>query len=281
MEPGFAALPHPEDAGAATVITHVQAVEFVRLTGNGRTEPAILIVEDDDGNEIEVVAKLAAGCFEGVGSLACEAIASCLAADLGLRVPQPYFVHMLPGWVDTLLDTGWAAKVRAAPNVAFASRLISGGFSTWQARTSMSVPLTEMVARALAFDAGTENSDRSPANANCLQRGDEFYLIDHELCFPAHMIGRPKPWFVGGLQDLVGVGKQIFVDALRKKAVDWTPVIDSWNGLSDAMIDGYGQALPAQWVAGKPVVARAEAQIKAARDNIVGLVAEIERVLTC
>jgi hypothetical protein len=39
-------------------------------------------------------------------------------------------------------------------------------------------------------------------------------------------------------------GRQIFADALRKQNVDWAPIIDRWNSLSDAMIDDYGRDLP-------------------------------------
>ena len=55
----------------------------------GRTAPVLAAIETEGLEEVEVFVKLSAGCDQGVVNLAREAIAACLAADLGLPVPRP------------------------------------------------------------------------------------------------------------------------------------------------------------------------------------------------
>jgi hypothetical protein len=262
------------------MIRRLEAIEFQRRVGNGQSKPAFIVAETDAGDAIELVAKTAGGCMRGVSALAMELISTCLAADLGLRVPEPFFVNMSDTWIRTIPDQEWRELAFVSSTLAFGSRNITGGFIAWQPTRVLSAELASAVAAALAFDAAIENSDRRPENPNCLRREDIFFLIDHELCFPSVLFGQPKPWVIGGLQQFAQAGKQIFVDALRGKEVDWVPVVERWEGLSDAMIDGYGQLLPPEWAGAAPTVASAAIQIKRARDNISALVEEIERVLT-
>lgn len=264
----------------ARLIRRVKAIEFTRRTGNGRTSPAFLVAESMNGDELELVAKLPSECMEGARSLAREAICACLAGDLGIRVPEPLYVEMSPLWINSIRDAGWAAMARKGPLVAFGSTYIGGGYSAWQHPRAMSDAMISEVAAALVFDCAIENSDRRAENPNCLHSGEKFYLFDHELCFPPILIGQPKPWAVGGLRDFETPGRQIFADALRKRNVDWAPIIDRWNSLSDAMIDDYGRDLPPEWIGAATAVADARQKIRQARDNIQGLIVEIGRVLT-
>jgi hypothetical protein len=261
------------------VIRRVRAIEFQRQTINGKCTPAILVAEASDGCEIELVAKLAPGCFEGVRSLAREVVCACLAHDLGIRVPEPFFVEMSPLWLSTIHDRSWAAKAQNGPLVAFGSKHISGGYAAWQQPRAMSDTMISAVAAALAFDCAIENSDRRPENPNCLHNGEYFYLFDHELCFPAVLIGQLKPWAPGGLRDFETAGRQIFADALRGRNVDWRPIVERWNRLSDVMIDDYGRDLPGEWLGAGGAVSDARAKIRQARDSIDGLVGELRRVL--
>lgn len=262
------------------MIRRVRAIEFQKPTINGRTAPAILVAEAADGSEVELVAKLPSKCMEGARSLAREVICACLANDLGLRVPEPFFVEMSPLWLASIHDRTWAGFAQAGPLVSFGSKHINGGYSAWQQPRAMSDSFIAEMAAALVFDCAIENSDRRPENPNCLQNGEKFYLFDHELCFPPILIGQPKPWMLGGLRDFEVPGRQIFADALRKRNVDWRPIVARWNGLSDAMIDDYGRDLPLEWLGAGGAVNDARAKIRQARDNIDGLVIELGRVLT-
>ena len=132
------------------------------------------------------------------------------------------------------------------------------------------------------FDAVIENGDRRPANPNCLVARRTIALIDHELAFPATVIGSlGPPWSVGGMEWLASKDKHIFFPQLRRQArkLDYHQLRESWSGVRDADLEMCRSAIPAEWKGAGPMVERALGRIRQARSNVDGLVTEVQRVL--
>jgi hypothetical protein len=229
------------------------------------------------------VAKLSGKSERGVTGLAMEALVACLAADLGLPVPQPFIIELDPGWIEavSIANLAWAASARSSAPAAFGSRRLHEGFTTWVAGSFLSQGTAARAATILLFDAIAKNADRRPENPNCLRFGDQLRIIDHELCFPQFLIGVGDAWVVGGLQALSTPGWHIFRDALHGMEFDWGPIAAAWQALSDQQIDAYEGAIPAEWAHALPTIQNTIDRIKLARDNIAGCVAEVQRVLKC
>ena len=209
-----------------------------------------------------------------------EAISALLAGDLEVPIPEPFFLQLDPEFVEIIPDAEWAGMAANGPSVAFGSRLLPSAYSAWVAGTVPVGAMTEIAARILLFDSVIENPDRRASNPNCLTRGEEIRVFDHELAFPSILIGAPKPWVLGALQFMEQPGMHIFRDALRGRAVGWQPVIDRWRGLSDDQLDDYEAVLPPEWENARMAFRIAISKIKAIRDNILGCVAEVQRVLS-
>lgn len=263
------------------MIERLAAIQFDRQAGNGRTEPGFIVAENAAGEEIELIVKLSAKCDRGVTSLAMELLCACLAGDLNLPVPQPYVVDLDLEWIDSIIDVGWANAARQSVPVAFGSRRAGSGFGQWITGTKVVEPLSSRAAAVLLFDAITDNPDRRQINPNCLQRGDEIRIIDHELCFGPMLIGWQPPWTLGALQHMATNGMHIFRDALRGKDVDWVPVTESWKQLSDEAISDYEAVIPDEWSEALPFVQAAIGKIRNARDHIAECAIEVQRVLKC
>ena len=133
----------------------------------------------------------------------------------------------------------------------------------------------------LLFDAVTDNPDRRQANPNCLQRGDEIRIIDHELCFGPLLIGWQPPWQVGALHHMATPGAHIFRDALRMRNMEWEAVTSPWKSLSDDAISDYEAMIPDEWATALPFVQAAVQKIRNARDHIDECAIEVQRVLRC
>ncbi|WP_066817295.1 HipA family kinase [Sphingomonas mali] len=258
-------------------------LEFIQQAPTGKTQPAFVLCEDENDVEIEVVLKLPAGSERGAAGLAMEGFVACVAADLGLRVPQPYLVHLDPDWISAVAvaNPGWAARANAGPATAFGSRRLPDGYTTWIASAPLTGGIPDLAAAILVFDAIAKNADRRPENPNCLRAGDELRIIDHELCFPEFLLGLGDAWVVGGLQSLATPGWHIFRDALRGKDMNWEPVVTAWGHLSDEALAQYGDSVTAPWPAGAAAIASAIDRLRTARDNIAACVAEVQRVLKC
>lgn len=101
-----------------------------RVAVQGRTGPILSACEADDEEEVEILIRPSSGCDQGVVNLAREAIAACLAADLGLPVPKPWIVEILPEIIPMVADAQVADKLRRSCRVAFGSTR-TPGFSAW------------------------------------------------------------------------------------------------------------------------------------------------------
>jgi len=263
------------------MIERLTPIQFDRLASTGRTGPAFITCEDVAGDTIEVVAKLSARCNLGCTSLAIEVLSACVAADLGLPVPRPYLVPMDPDWLDAVSDADWEATARKGSPLAFASRRVQTGFSTWVTGTTLLGDMVQTAAGILLFDAISDNPDRRDSNPNCLVRGDELRIIDHELCFsPVILFGWRPPWQIGALHPMERPGAHIFRAPLMRQVIDWDPIKTAWMGLSDADFAGYQAAIPPEWAEALPAVNSAIEKVRNARDNIDACVVEMQRVLT-
>lgn len=263
------------------MLTRLTAFQFDRRATRGRTQPIFLTCHNPNGAEIEVVAKLSARCDEKAVNLAREVIAACLAGDLGLPIPEPYLVELPPEWVASVTDAEVQGALRASAPVAFGSRLAGAQFGVWTPTTALRPPMLATALAVFVFDAIIQNPDRRAENPNCLVRGDEIRIFDHELAFTHHLvIPRRLPWQAGAMQALTAPGRHIFRDKLRKESLDFAPVRAAWMALSDMRIEGYAAAIPAEWDGVGTNVNAAVQLIKDARDHIEACIVEIRRVLT-
>lgn len=235
---------------------------------------------EDDDDALEVVVKLSAGCERAETSLAMEMVSALLAGDLGIPLPEPYFLEMDAEVLASIPDRDWAALAARSNALAFGSKLLPAAFNAWTPGTVPVGRMTADAAGALLFDIAIDNVDRRGTNPNCLVRGDDLRIIDHELAFPPYLFGARPPWVVGSLQYMAASGIHIFRDALYRRPVDWVPIAAAWKALADPRLDDYGNCLPVEWAAAAPHVASAIDKIKRVRDNIDACVVEVQRLLT-
>lgn len=247
---------------------------------NGKTNPALILCQKNDGDEIEVVTKYSSGCEQKEASLAAEVIGACLASDLGLPILEPFLVELDPEFIASVPNNEQRDKMATSNTVAFGSKHVTGQYSVWTNGNLISEAMLPSAAAVFTFDGIIQNPDRRDGNPNCLVRGDEIRIIDHELAFAHGLILFWKaPWTVGGLQSFETPGLHIFRAGLRGKKIDYQPIRDAWAGLSDAQISAYEAAVPAEWAGAANSVASALQLIKNARDNMDACITEIQRVL--
>jgi hypothetical protein len=257
------------------------ALEYVRQMGAGRTCPLLVSCEKSDGSVISAVAKFSDFCDQRETHLVREIVGACLAADLGLPVPEPMLIEIPSGWSDIVPDAPLRARIDASSPIAFGSTLMTGGYSAWTADTRIREAMFDMAAAIFAFDAIIQNPDRRTSNPNCLVRGEDIRIIDHELAF-AHrvVIGWRPPWVSGGLNWLETKGSHIFLADLKRSGVDFAPIRQRWNAIIDSRLIEYRAAIPPQWAHVAADLDSALALIRDARNNIDACITEIRRVLS-
>lgn len=263
------------------LLKRVSTIQFDRAATRGRTGPSFITCECEDSAIVEVVAKLSAGCEQGVVNLAREVIGACLAADLKLPVPEPFLVDVSPEWIETIPDAGVREKAYKSSPVAFGSRVMTGQYTIWTPGNLITDTLLPTAAAIFVFDAIIQNPDRRPDNPNCFVRGEELRIFDHELAFSHGLVlGWRPPWQIGGLCSLEANGSHIFRARLKERIINYDPIRAAWTALSDVMIADYASALPDEWANAGAAAASAIQLIKDARENIDGVLEEVKRVLS-
>lgn len=258
------------------MLKRIEAVQYIQDTASGRTRPVIAVAEDHAGEVVEVVLKFASACDMGTNSLAVEVVAACLAARLGLPIPEPFLVEISPEWRASL-PAAVRSRLSDFDTLAFGSKLLYPQWPAWTVANRLTPGMTQVAAEVLAFDGFIENMDRRDGNPNCLVSGDQIRIFDHELAFPRGLIG-PKPWAIGGLQSFTQPGHHIFRRELVAKVVDYAIISQKWSGLQDDEIDEYGAAVPAEW-RDDAFINDILNKIRQARDNIGGGMTELNRIL--
>ncbi|MCW2121258.1 hypothetical protein M2226_000002 [Bradyrhizobium elkanii] len=263
------------------MLATIMAVEYVRPMETGRTSPALVNCERSDGTIIPVVAKFSDCCDLHEVNLAREIIGACLAGDLGLPVPEPFIIEIPQGWSNVIPDPARRARIAASSRLAFGSALMTGGYSAWTPDTRIREAMVDIAAAIFAFDAIIQNPDRRDGNPNCLVRGEEIRILDHELAFAHRLVlGWRAPWLVGGLNWLERKGSHIFRADLKRNAVDFGPIRQRWTAIVDNRLLTYKAAIPAEWGHVTADVESALTLIRGARDNIDACLTEIRRTLS-
>jgi hypothetical protein len=264
------------------VIQRAVLTRIDRVAVQGRTGPILSACQAPDENEVEVFVKLSAGCDQAVVNLAREAIAACLAADLGLPVPKPWLVEIPPEIIPVVTDAQIADKLRRSCPVAFGSTL-TPGFTVWSVGQRLSDAMRPVASGILLFDAIIQNPDRGTVRPNCLVSGNELRIIDHEASF-THTLVLPKsswvaPWALGGMNIFSTPMYHIFVHELKGAPTDFAPIKSRWAALSDARLQEYERSIPPEWAAARPDIDAALKLIAEARDNIDACIRELRRIL--
>ena len=258
----------------------VTPVRFHAAVSSGRTKPSRIECLTSDGSMVEVIAKFSAGCDRAETGLAMEVIAACLAADLGLPVPKPYLLDMDPAFIATVPDSDRQRAMAASNRIAFGSSEAGSGFRIWSTADRIGDLLLPDALAIFCFDAFVVNDDRRVVNPNCLVRGSELRIIDHESAFVYKMLLSWQPsWQVGSLAALATPGHHIFHAGLKGRTLDFAPVERAWASVTDARIQEYASSIPHQWAVTAAAVADAINLIQGVRDNIAAALAEVRRVL--
>jgi hypothetical protein len=264
------------------MLREVEAIDYIRPMSSGRTSPLLLNCERDDGSAIQVVAKFSAFCDQQELHLAREVVGACLAGDLGLPVPEPVIVRFSPDWIETIIHNGVRNRVRASGQLAFGSTLVGPGYSIWRQDTMITEAMIETATGILAFDALTQNFDRRDGNPNCLVKGENLRIFDHEQTFAHRLtLGWRPPWQAGGSSWMERKGNHIFLTKLKRlERCDLKSFGERFEAISDDRLEDYRAALPTAWLGHVQDLHCAFQLIHDCRENIGDCLREIQRVLT-
>jgi hypothetical protein len=104
------------------MIRRASPLRFDRIAEAGRNRPLRVVVETPDGAEHEAFLKTSGSPEVGVEGLANEALAACVAGDLGLPINEPFLVDLAPSWIASIPDREVRKTLERSVPMGFGSR---------------------------------------------------------------------------------------------------------------------------------------------------------------
>lgn len=266
------------------MFSRVEALNYQSTLSSGRTAPMLVMcsASSEDGDEVDVVVKLSAGCFTKEKALVRECFGACFAAGLEFNVPTTYLVSMSDEFIETITDPEAKKQAQSSNRLTFGSRHLKGFFMP---NSSGDIPhgFANTAAEVFALDVMIGNTDRRVGKPNCLMDGKKLALIDHEQAFGVLdelPFARRYPWQVGGAEALVNGTEHIFYSAIKGKSVDFSGLVGRFGRLSPESVQAYLSAIPPEW--GSEALAHGQELVDYLLElmkNVAPAIAEIQRVL--
>lgn len=259
-------------------VQRLRASTYTRRMTSGRTKPAVFLCEDLDGNSAgEFVVKLRGGIDAGVVGLTCELLSSLLAAELGLQTPNPAIVEIDPA-IGGLLgprDSEMARIIRNSGGLNFGSEVLVGGYGVWPIDKGVPASLKPLAGDIFSFDALTQNPDRKTNNPNCLWKGEDIFLIDHELAFSfLYQIGEPAdPWSLHGKAGDF-LNEHVFYRELKGQEIDLARFQGAFEAISDGDLAAIFDQIPREW--NNDSIPKISNQLRSVRDHAADFVKQVK-----
>lgn len=259
----------------------VYALTFHRPMNIGKTQPCLIDCIDQNNQSHEVIAKFSQNCEQKEFTLIIEAIASFLAADLNLPIPEPKLVNISAEFASTLPST--YIRVSSKSFYAFGSSRLPSSYRIFTNPVASFTPEQMQAASEIfAFDMVIKNPDRRISNPNCLTNGVSFAIFDHDLSLRPKLLSFDlEPWEPDFLETW-NYEEHIFYKSLKQKTefINLEPFSDAWKAIDDKRLQAYQNALPFEWLKGNEENTEKILSLVAnIRNNIDPALSEVLRVL--
>ncbi len=262
---------------SAIQIPRLKAASVLQVLSSGRTTPCLLLCTSDSGSDHEVVIKWRGALETKERGLIAELLASLLADDLGLPVPQPFFVEVEPGFIVGEGKPQLNAIAKESVGLNFGSQYLPSCV-TWLKDKPIPVMLRPLAAEVFAFDVLVDNPDRRRERPNILWKADELFLCDHEQAFSFLMgvIGWKPPW-AGQVPPLYR--NHVFFRQLAGIAQNWDRMNGALEALTDTRLGEYLNTIPNEWRSQNDAADQIADYLRKARQNRSALFSAINQFL--
>lgn len=232
---------------ASIGIPVLQAASLQRVLGTGRTKPCIFFCEHNSPEVAgEYVVKLKAGIDSKENGLAAELIGSQLANYFDLPTPAPALIDTDPMLAEGIPDPILAKRIKDSAGLNFGSKIVTGGFQTWPVDESIPASLKPLAAEIFAFDALIQNPDRLVKRPNVLWKGDDLYIIDHEMAFSFiyDILTQAEPWKITTLKFLED---HLFYRRLKGQNVNFDRFAGVLDTITETSLQSILDEVPEAW----------------------------------
>ncbi len=197
----------------------------------------------------EYVVKLNASERMYLGARLRELLASLIATEIGIATPKPAIIEISRELAET--RKGFADYIRFNESIGlnYGTKFLGENVVQFMPRSEGSYKnIIKPLQQIFIFDLFIENSDRSYDKPNLLVKGNELYVIDHEIAFGFLMDIRknPTPWhFDNSMQNLIS--KHCLYANLKGRHFLAQDFFENFHKLNKRFWDATYNLLPQEW----------------------------------
>lgn len=229
-------------------LRYIEALQGIRSFGSGTTEPMLIRgVCTTTGEKADYVVKFVHSPRMSIEASGRELIASFMAMELELNIPEPAIINVTAPFVETLRGKqGFRAAANSIGN-NFGCRYIEG-FMELLWNQKLSAGQVDQARKIFAFDTLITNSDRRTDKPNLLSDGEKIIIFDHELAFGFvfDIIANRTPWIFSDA-DKYWIKNHFFYSTLKSNKYQFDDFIQQFSQLNKNFWDKAIVLLPVGW----------------------------------
>jgi len=167
------------DFSIRRIYPHIIEERFI----NSQNQPfRIRGVDMNDGTSGYFILKPMGASRMYTGAAMKELIASLIAIEVGLNVPEPVIIEIDKNFVNLADNKETREVLSNSIGLNFGSLYLKG-LSTWTEAGFLIKNLFSTIQKVFIFDVFIENTDRTKVKPNMLTDNEDIVILDHELAF--------------------------------------------------------------------------------------------------
>lgn len=166
---------------------------------------------------------------------------------MGIYCPTPFTVELTAEFVEVVAkrEPSKAGVLRRSIGKNFGSELMTGAIE-WAQDMGVTSSMQNDASKVFAFDAVTQNPDRTADNPNLFVQGDLLAVIDHEASFSflTTILKPSKGWSLGSGDFME---RHALNYALRKGGVAWDVAWEAVESVDRVCFEEIRESIPQEW----------------------------------
>lgn len=229
-------------------LAQVNAITIQEVLSSG-TEPVTVFGQESISKLIhEYVMKPFASNRMSFKSSCKELLASFIAIELGLMIPEPAIINITQEFATSVRGHPYYQTINNSIGKNFGTKYITG-LRVWIEDQKLFKILFNDLQRIFIFDMFIDTADRTENKPNLLTNGEVVYIIDHELSFAfTDIIGvnNNEPWKIKDYENIAAQNHILF-KRLKGKSFLCDKFMDRFLLLNDAFWSKVEFLIPNEW----------------------------------
>lgn len=261
-------------------LPEISAIAKTVEMNTGSTHPILIVGACKKTGDVDsYVVKLVGGDRMIPRSCCFELIASFIAMELEMSIPDPAIIEITQSFVD-IYDGINKELVKKSIGKNFGSKY-KPGYPTLLNSIKLTPGQYARAVKIFSFDIFISNADRRIGKPNMLIKGDEIVIIDHELAFGFILelfYNNPTPWILRP-QDDKWIKNHFFYKSLKGNEHNFDDFVDKLSTLDENFWNKLYQLIPDEW--NGSYVDQIKNDLSLLVQNKTEFKAELKRILSC